>query len=102
MLRAVAVQEARTEVHIRIDPRLARQRDLPADAQGSALIVIDIEESFRRRRKISQPAAGDWWAGVGRLGLIAVPRTSPRVFTDAGGLPSTKVMGMLPDQPAPL
>lgn len=45
---------------------------------------------------------GDLWAGVGRLGLIAVPRTPLRVFTDADGLPSTKVMGMLPDQPAPL
>jgi ligand-binding sensor domain-containing protein/two-component sensor histidine kinase len=45
---------------------------------------------------------GDLWAGVGRLGLVTAPRTPLRVFTDADGLPSTKVMGMLPDQPAPL
>jgi ligand-binding sensor domain-containing protein/signal transduction histidine kinase len=47
-------------------------------------------------------SGGNLWAGVGRLGLVAVPSTRLRVYSVADGLPSTKVMGMLPDQPAPL
>lgn len=45
---------------------------------------------------------GSVWAGIGRMGLLALSSRGFSVYTEADGLPSTKVSGMIANRPKPL
>src|SRR6266550_4482481 len=55
VLWTIPVEEPGAKIDIRIDPGFPRHRELSAHAQRVALVVIDVEKAFRRRREVCQP-----------------------------------------------
>src|SRR5216684_2865594 len=54
VLWAIPVEEAGAKIDVGIDPGLSRQCELRANTQRVALVVINVEKAFGRRREVCQ------------------------------------------------
>src|SRR5437762_9864695 len=80
VLRTIPVKEARAKIDVGIDPDFQGQRDLSADAQRDALIVIDIEKPFGRWREVCQSADNGALSFYNLIGIGEVEMEMTRQF----------------------